>query len=160
MPTLNEVAQRAGVTPATVSSVLRNKGRVGAATRQRVLDAIAALGYRPHLPARALAEGRAPTIALMVSSIANPFYPEFALAVERALRGSDGDERTRMARDAFTFLHMPAVTGIVLLAVGLRVMLGAAAEHGAWSDVAILRLLKRSAAPTVISQSGSSKCST
>lgn len=44
------------------------------------------LGYRPHLAARALAEGRAPTVALMVSSIANPFYPEFALAVERAVR--------------------------------------------------------------------------
>ncbi|HTH73162.1 MAG TPA: LacI family DNA-binding transcriptional regulator [Trinickia sp.] len=106
MPTLNEVAQRAGVTPATVSNVLRSKGRVGEATRQRVLDAVAALGYRPHLPARALAEGRAPTIALMVSSIANPFYPEFALAVENALRrqgrfliicNTDGDPQTGRA---------------------------------------------------------------
>ncbi|RDK00833.1 LacI family DNA-binding transcriptional regulator [Paraburkholderia lacunae] len=88
MPTLNEVARHAGVTPATVSNVLRNRGRVGASTRQRVLDAVDALGYRPHLAARALAEGRAPTLALMVSSIANPFYPEFALAVERAARTS------------------------------------------------------------------------
>ena len=88
MTTLNEVAQHAGVTPATVSNVLRSRGRVGAATRQRVLDAVSALGYRPHLTARALAEGRAPTLALMVSSIANPFYPEFALAAERAARSS------------------------------------------------------------------------
>jgi DNA-binding LacI/PurR family transcriptional regulator len=88
MPTLSEVALRAGVTPATVSNVLRNRGRVGEATRQRVLEAVEALGYRPHLAARALAEGRAPTLALMVSSIANPFYPEFALAVERAARTS------------------------------------------------------------------------
>ncbi|MGF6381819.1 DNA-binding LacI/PurR family transcriptional regulator [Paraburkholderia atlantica] len=88
MPTLSEVARHAGVTPATVSNVLRNRGRVGETTRQRVLDAVAALGYRPHLAARALAEGRAPTLALMVSSIANPFYPEFALAVERAARTS------------------------------------------------------------------------
>jgi len=88
MPTLAEVAQAAGVTPATVSNVLRNRGRVGALTRERVLAAVEALGYRPHLAARALAEGRAPTIALMVSSIANPFYPEFALAVENALRRS------------------------------------------------------------------------
>jgi DNA-binding LacI/PurR family transcriptional regulator len=106
MATLNEVAARAGVTPATVSNVLRNKGRVGEATRERVLEAIAALGYRPHLPARALAEGRAPTIALMVSSIANPFYPEFALAVESALRrkgrfliicNTEGDPQTGRA---------------------------------------------------------------
>jgi DNA-binding LacI/PurR family transcriptional regulator len=88
MPTLSEVARRAGCTPATVSNVLRNRGRVGALTRQRVLEAVEALGYQPHLAARALAEGRAPTIALMVSSIANPFYPEFALAVERAARSS------------------------------------------------------------------------
>ncbi|KVN15833.1 MULTISPECIES: LacI family DNA-binding transcriptional regulator [unclassified Burkholderia] len=86
MATLNEVARRAGVTAATVSNVLRNRGRVGADTRARVLDAVRALGYRPHLAARALAEGRAPTVALMVSSIANPFYPEFALAVEKAVR--------------------------------------------------------------------------
>jgi DNA-binding LacI/PurR family transcriptional regulator len=88
MPKLSEVARRAGVTSATVSNVLRNRGRVGEATRQRVLEAVAALDYRPHLAARALAEGRAPTLALMVSSIANPFYPEFALAVERAARES------------------------------------------------------------------------
>ncbi|RFU45196.1 LacI family DNA-binding transcriptional regulator [Paraburkholderia sp. DHOC27] len=86
MTTLSEVARRAGCTPATVSNVLRNRGRVGERTRQRVLEAVEALGYQPHLAARALAEGRAPTIALMVSSIANPFYPEFALAVERAAR--------------------------------------------------------------------------
>src|ERR1700761_4735211 len=88
MATLSEVARRAGCTPATVSNVLRNRGRVGAQTRQRVLDAVEALGYQPHLAARALAEGRAPTIALMVSSIANPFYPEFALAVEGGARSS------------------------------------------------------------------------
>jgi DNA-binding LacI/PurR family transcriptional regulator len=88
MSTLSEVARHAGVTPATVSNVLRNRGRVGEQTRERVLQAVAALNYRPHLAARALAEGRAPTLALMVSSIANPFYPEFALAVERAARES------------------------------------------------------------------------
>jgi DNA-binding LacI/PurR family transcriptional regulator len=88
MTTLAEVARHAGVTPATVSNVLRNRGRVGVATRERVLAAIQTLGYRPHLAARALAEGRAPTFALMVSSIANPFYPEFTLAAERAARTS------------------------------------------------------------------------
>lgn len=86
MTTLSEVARLAGVTSATVSNVLRQRGKVGEQTRQRVLAAVEELGYRPHLTARALAEGRAPTLALMVSSIANPFYPEFALAAERAAR--------------------------------------------------------------------------
>ena len=50
------------------------------------MRAIRELGYRPNLNARALAEGRSPTLALMLSSIANPFYPEFVLAAERAAR--------------------------------------------------------------------------
>lgn len=86
MTTLLDVARLAGVTPATVSNVLRDRGRFSARTRARVLEAVAQLQYRPHLTARALAEGRPPTIALMVSSIANPFYPEFALAAEHAAR--------------------------------------------------------------------------
>jgi DNA-binding LacI/PurR family transcriptional regulator len=84
--TLAEVARAADVTAATVSNVLRGRGKVGPATRERVLAAAQALGYRPNLNARALAEGRPAAIALVVSSIANPFYPEFALAVERAVR--------------------------------------------------------------------------
>ncbi len=86
MTTLAEVAQVAGVTAATVSNVLRGRGKVGAETRQRVLAAVEATGYRPNLMARALVEGKPSTLALIVSSIANPFYPEFALEVERAAR--------------------------------------------------------------------------
>jgi DNA-binding LacI/PurR family transcriptional regulator len=84
--TLTQVAELAGVTAATVSNVLRNRGKVGPQTRQRVLEAVDKLGYRPNLNARALVEGRPMSIALVVSSIANPFYPEFALEVERAAR--------------------------------------------------------------------------
>jgi DNA-binding LacI/PurR family transcriptional regulator len=86
MPTLYDVAQRAGVTTATVSNVIRGRGSVGAATAERVRTIISEIGYRPNLTARALAEGRAPTLALLVSSIANPFYPEFARAAEQAAR--------------------------------------------------------------------------
>lgn len=86
MTTIVEVARHAGVTAATVSNVLRGRGKVGAETRQRVLAAVETLGYRPNLNARALVEGRPSTIALVVSSIANPFYPEFALAVEQMAR--------------------------------------------------------------------------
>jgi DNA-binding LacI/PurR family transcriptional regulator len=86
VPTLSDVAQRAGVTTATVSNVIRGKGSVGLATAERVRAIISELGYRPNLTARALAEGRSPTLALLVSSIANPFYPEFARAAEQAAR--------------------------------------------------------------------------
>lgn len=86
MPTLGDVARRAGVTTATVSNVIRGRGSVSAVTAERVRAIIDEIGYRPNLAARALAEGRAPTLALLVSSIANPFYPEFARAAERRAR--------------------------------------------------------------------------
>ncbi|CAE6732030.1 LacI family DNA-binding transcriptional regulator [Paraburkholderia haematera] len=86
MVTLSEVAKRAHVTAATVSNVLRNREKVRPETAERVLKAIADLGYRPNLNARALAEGHSSTLALMLSNISNPFYPEFVLAAERAAR--------------------------------------------------------------------------
>ncbi|MBB5190918.1 DNA-binding LacI/PurR family transcriptional regulator [Silvimonas terrae] len=86
MATLAQIAQLAGVTPATVSNVLRGRGKVGEDTKKRVLALAEELGYRPNLHARALVEGRPLTLALVVSSIANPFYPEFTLAAEQAAR--------------------------------------------------------------------------
>lgn len=86
MATIKEVAALAGVTPTTVSNVLRGRGRVGTETRERVLDAVAAKGYRPNLNARALVERRAPTLALMLGCITNPFYPEFTLQANNAAR--------------------------------------------------------------------------
>lgn len=62
------------------------------------------------------------------------YFNAIAIAVEHRIRELAGDDRTRMARDTFTYLHLPAVTGIVALAVGLRVMLDDVARHGAWSS--------------------------
>jgi LacI family transcriptional regulator, repressor for deo operon, udp, cdd, tsx, nupC, and nupG len=84
MATIKEVAVHAGVTPTTVTNVLRGRGRTSELTRQRVLDAVALMGYRPNLTARALVERKAPTFALMLPCITNPFYPEFMLHVGQA----------------------------------------------------------------------------
>jgi DNA-binding LacI/PurR family transcriptional regulator len=86
MVTLAEVAREAQVTAATVSNVLRNPQKVRPATVERVMAAVRELGYRPNLTARALAEGRTSTLALMLSNISNPFYPEFVLEAEAAAR--------------------------------------------------------------------------
>ncbi len=86
MVTLAEVALRAKVTAATVSNALHNPQKVKPATLERVMAAIRELGYRPNLTARALASGRTSTLALMLSNVTNPFYPEFVLAAEREAR--------------------------------------------------------------------------
>jgi len=54
MPTIKDVAKDAGVSIATVSYVLNNSGAVGDETRQRVLQAVQKLGYRPSVIAKGL----------------------------------------------------------------------------------------------------------
>ena len=87
--TLQDIADRAGVTRATVSYAMSGKPNVGHEMRDRILAIARELGYQPNVTARALSVGRAPTLALMIENIANPFYPEFALEVERAARQRD-----------------------------------------------------------------------
>jgi LacI family transcriptional regulator len=81
-PTIVDVARSAGVSVSTVSRVVRNLPDVSAETRDRVRAAIGALGYRPSPIARALVSGQTRLLALLVSDIANPFYPQLAKSVE------------------------------------------------------------------------------
>lgn len=83
MATLDDVARVAGVTAATVSNVLSGRVPVREATRQRVLAAIETVGYRPNMVARSLARGKTYTIALLVPSLANPFFAEVVQEIER-----------------------------------------------------------------------------
>jgi DNA-binding LacI/PurR family transcriptional regulator len=80
MATIADVAKHAGVGLGTVSRVLNGSPQVRPATRDRVLDAIAALDYHPNPLARGLSRGRCQTLGVLV-----PFFTH-ASAVER-LRG-------------------------------------------------------------------------
>jgi LacI family transcriptional regulator len=80
--TIQDVADRAGVSAMTVSRVINKHARVAEATRQRVEQAIAELGYVPNALARGLLHGRTRTIALIVSDVSNPFFTQIARGVE------------------------------------------------------------------------------
>jgi LacI family transcriptional regulator len=80
--TLQEVAKRARVSPATVSRVLNNTGRVKATTRSRVLKAIEAIGYQPNIHARTLAHGHSRTLGMIVSNLKNPFFLDIFQTLE------------------------------------------------------------------------------
>lgn len=83
--TILDVAKMARVSPSTVSLVLNGKhDRMGADTRERVMSAVAKLGYSANHMARALKTGFVPTIGLVVPTVANPFWGEFARRVEHA----------------------------------------------------------------------------
>ncbi|MEO6083932.1 MAG: LacI family DNA-binding transcriptional regulator [Umezawaea sp.] len=63
---IGEIARRAGVSRSTVSYALSGKRTVSEATRRRIQDVIAELGFKPNAAARALAEGRTRTLGLVV----------------------------------------------------------------------------------------------
>jgi DNA-binding LacI/PurR family transcriptional regulator len=82
MPRARDVAARAGVSTATVSHVLNGTRHVDPETRERVLDAVRALDYRPNMLARSLRAKSSRMIGLLVSKLELPYYTEIAAAVE------------------------------------------------------------------------------
>ena len=85
---VKEVAERAGVAPSSVSRVLTGHPDVSAVMRNRVLDAVAALGYEPDLLAQSLRRGATMTIGFVVGDISNPLLSQIVLAAEVELRAA------------------------------------------------------------------------
>ncbi len=85
---LGDVAQRAGVSTASVSRVLNNPDRVSPRTRARVEAAIAELGYIPHGAARALASRRSRTIGAIVPTLDNAIFAACINALQQRLKRS------------------------------------------------------------------------
>jgi DNA-binding LacI/PurR family transcriptional regulator len=81
---IKDVAEEAGVSTATVSHVINRTKYVTELTRQKVLHAIKKYNYHPNAHARTLASGRSNMIGLLVSDIANPFFPELVKSIEAA----------------------------------------------------------------------------
>lgn len=80
-----DVARLAGVSTAVVSYVVNNGPKpVASPTAARVREAIALLGYRPNVSARALKTGTTHMLGLVISDSTNPFFAEFGLAIELA----------------------------------------------------------------------------
>lgn len=120
MATLKEVAEKAGVSAATVSYVLNDSRKVRPETEQRVLWAAKELGYQPNTAARSLVTGHSSILGLIVPDISNPFFPEIAKAfqLEAALYGMetvlmDGNtdpQRTRNMVERMLGLRVPGIT--------------------------------------------------
>jgi LacI family transcriptional regulator len=86
--TIADVADRANVSRAAVSKVLRNAYGVSPAMRARVRQAMTDLSYRPHAAARGM-RGQTYTIGVMLPDIRNPFFPDIIDGVSEQLSGSD-----------------------------------------------------------------------
>ncbi len=81
---MRDVAERAGVSPRTVSNVVNGFHHVSPATRQRVQSALDELGYEVNAAARSLRSGRTGMIALVLPELHSPYFAELADAVVRA----------------------------------------------------------------------------
>jgi len=82
VPTISDVAARAGVSTATVSRALNGKPTVDPDLAARVRTAATELGYQPNGPARNLRRQEAAVVALIISDVENPFFTAIARGVE------------------------------------------------------------------------------
>lgn len=83
--TLQDIADRVGVTKITVSRALREPHRVSPDLRLRIEEAAAALDYIPNRQAGALASGRSQSVALLIPSLSNAVFSEIQRGIEEGL---------------------------------------------------------------------------
>ena len=84
LSTIKDVARSAGVSVATVSHVLNDTRFVRDDTKQRVLQAVADLGYVSNPVAQSLRTGRSRTIGLVMSAVMNPYFNDVVTSIEKA----------------------------------------------------------------------------
>ncbi len=120
MTSMKDVAKAAGVSTATVSRVLANNAPIRPETRERVMQAVATLNYRPNLIARSLRAQKSAKIGLVVSDIRNPFFTAIGRAVEDAAYEQgysvlmcNTDENPEKEKMYLNILHDESVAGVI-----------------------------------------------
>lgn len=143
IPTLDDVAKKAGVSTATVSRCLNSPERVVKATRQRVMKAVESLGYTPNFGARVMAAKRTFTIGAIIPTMENSIFARGLQAFQEALhaRGytllvSSTAYRPEFEEEQIRALVARGADGLLLI--------------GYERDPALYRYLERQAVPALI----------
>lgn len=127
MATILDVAERAGVSATTVSHVINDTRYVSEGTRERVLEAIEELNYRPNILARSLRRRETKTLGILIPDNANLFFAEMVRGIEdtvfdegyTALLGnSDGDHDKEL--NYLDLFINKQVDGVVLVAAAAK----------------------------------------
>lgn len=87
--TLKEIAEHSGLSPSTVSLVLRNSPLVADGTRRKVQASIDVLGYVYNRSAANLRGAASKAVGLLIGEITNPFYAELTAGVDAVLERAD-----------------------------------------------------------------------
>lgn len=82
MAGIRDVAKYAGVSPSTVSRALSGVAYVEPEKKEKILQAVKELNYKPNLAARSLKKSGSGLIGLMIPDITNPYYPEVVKFME------------------------------------------------------------------------------
>ena len=138
--TTHDVARKAGVSQATVSLVLSGnpRARVAAATRERVMEAAEALGYRPNILARGLVRGKSYAIGVVVPDLTNPFFLEVVTGAQRVAAEAGyavlpGDTRESTPSRHLEALRARQVDGVIIDGLGAATL-----PHDALSDLKVV----------------------
>lgn len=83
-PTMNDVAEAAGVSIATVSAFLNGTSNVSPQSTQRIETAIRETGYKRNAIARSLKMGTTHTVGLTIPHITNPFFTQIVSVIQQA----------------------------------------------------------------------------
>jgi len=123
---IQDVAERAGVSTATVSHVINQTRFVSDETRLKVLEAIEELNYQPSAIARGLATNSTQTIGLVISDIANPFFTAVARGVEDEINQhgfhtifSNTDEDPDREDEYLRLLFARQIDGLIIAPTGV-----------------------------------------
>lgn len=82
MAGIKDVAEYCGVSLSTVSRTMTGSAKVSPETRQKVLQAVKKLNYKPNMTAQMLKSGSARLIGLIIPDIVNPYYPQIVKTLE------------------------------------------------------------------------------
>lgn len=125
MPTIRDVAMRAGVSQATASRALSGAGPASRQSVEAVRRAADELGYRVNKAARSLRTQRTDTIGLLVTDVRNPFFADLAYHVEQSAAVDqisvitmNADEQPHRQESGLRTLAAQRVDGLIVVPQG------------------------------------------
>lgn len=157
MPTLNDVAREANVSPITVSRVMNGSQAVRAETKEKVMKAVKKLNYQPNLLARSLSADRMNSIGVLVTRVENPMYSLMVSGIysEAAEHGYDvilscSHDLESSMQSIHTLLNK-RVSGLVILPIEYQVEKGSAGKNdtGSTNDLKMMNQFAGRYAQTV-----------
>ena len=124
--TIYDVAREANVSMATVSRVINGNTNVKPVTRQKVLDAIEKLGFRPNAVARGLASRKTTSVGVIIPDISNLFVADLARGIEDIATMykyhiilSSSDQQKTKEIDLFYNMLEKQVDGIIFMGTAI-----------------------------------------